>query len=119
MHKDLDGFLGALEAALEDKLVRLRETFNALGAGVLSDYVRYRLRDEARYLREIRLRLHTLGQEQHGSAEIRLSEILRWTAISTVHPVRYQRHLNRLYTRWEARPTPWMQVKSMRMTFDR
>lgn len=104
-HRDIDALVTRLDEALEHKIQLLRNKYEALGRGHLSDYVRYRFTDEERFLRESKARLALLRPEIRGSVEQRALDVIRWTAGSTVHPTRYQAVLKQLNGTLMRRPS--------------
>jgi hypothetical protein len=90
-HSALDALVICLDKAIEDKIQLLRDKNRALGAGPLSEYVRYRVTDDERFLGESRSRLARRRPETCGTVERRALDMLRWTAGSTIHPARFQR----------------------------
>ncbi len=104
-HSPIDALVTCLEKAIRDKIQLLRDKDKALGAGQLSDYVRYRFTDEMRFLDESQARLAQLRPETRGTVEQRALDVIRWTAGSTIHPVRYQVELARLNETLKRRPS--------------
>ncbi|MDQ3777057.1 MAG: hypothetical protein M3461_23245 [Pseudomonadota bacterium] len=85
-----------LEKAIIAKIQLLRDKNRALGAGRLSEYVRYRFTDDEWFLGESQARLVQLRTETCGTVEQRALDMIRWTAGSTIHPARYQAELAQL-----------------------
>lgn len=104
-HRDIDVLVTRLDDALENKIQLLRNKYEALGVGWISDYVRYRLTDEERFLRESKARLTLLRPDICGTVEQRALDVIRWTAGSTVHPARYQTVLKQLNGTLMRRPS--------------
>lgn len=104
-HRVIDEFVTCLEASIERKRQFLRDKYKALGTGDISDYVRYRLADDARFLRESRALLAQLTREHCDTVEQRALDVIRWTAGSTVHPALYQSELFQLNEVLKQRPS--------------
>lgn len=117
-HRDIDALLTRLDESLENKIQLLRNKYEAIGRGHLSDYVRYRFTDEERFLRESKARLALLRPEICGSVEQRALDVIRWTAGSTVHPARYQEVLKKLNGTLMRRPSFLIYGASLGGVFD-
>jgi len=84
----VDTLVRRLKAALEAKIARLRSKYRSLGCGVLGGYVKSRIEDDARILRESKVRL-ALAAATDGT-EGRALAVIAWAGCSTVHPALYQ-----------------------------
>lgn len=104
-HSVIDVLVTCLEKAIDGKIQMLRDKYKTLGAGQLSTYVRCRFTDEARFLRESRARLALLTPDACGTVEQRALNMVRWTAGSTIHPLRYQAELAQLNETLKRRPS--------------
>lgn len=86
--------LEAVRNALDEKLATLRVKYRRVGGGVAGTYVRHRLADEGRHLRECEDELVRLADGERGGVG-RAVSILR-VAPRSVHPSRYQPQLRDL-----------------------
>ena len=83
----VDALVRRLEAALEEKIAILRTKYRSLGRGVLGRYVKARIEDDARFLRESNVRLAMVAAT---NAEEQALAVIAWAGCSTVHPALYQ-----------------------------
>ena len=79
-----------LNAALGEKEEILRRKYKSLGKGMLSEYVKFRFVDEARFLRESRARLQQVSLMASDNPERCAMAMIGWAGSSTVHAVKYQ-----------------------------
>ena len=86
--------LEAVRSAVDEKLAALRVKYRLVGSGVAGTYVRHRLADEGRHLRECEDELVRLADGDRGGLGRGVS-ILR-VALRSVHPSRYQTQLRDL-----------------------
>ena len=95
-----DEFLSTVRKAIDDKLEVLRIKYRLVGGGVAGEYVRYRLADDGRHLRES---LHELSRLEQDRRDVRSRaiSILR-VALRSVHSSHYQRPLRALLRAMEA-----------------
>jgi uncharacterized membrane protein len=93
INQAVDASVACLEQAIEDKRQILRSKYGALGSGGVSDYVRARIEDDARFLRESLALLKHLNQQHWDAAEQRALAVIRWAGSSTIHPACYQSEL--------------------------
>jgi hypothetical protein len=84
----VDALVRRLEAALEEKIAILRTKYRSLGRGVLGRYVKARIEDDARFLRESNVRLAMVAATDN--AEEKALAVIAWAGCSTVHPALYQ-----------------------------
>ncbi|HET8897981.1 MAG TPA: hypothetical protein VFN09_04310 [Rhodanobacteraceae bacterium] len=78
-----------LELKLQDKANRLKKRVPDQAAGVTGSYIRWRIHDELRFLREAWCRLRAIGSSQ-TSVEEAGPQLLTWLSTSTLHPAVYQ-----------------------------
>ncbi len=93
-----------LESGLKDKAERLKLRTSS-GTDFATDYVRWRLNDELRFLRETWLRLQTISQGAESDIEAAAEKLLLWIGTCTLHPAVYQVEL-----------VQWLRVMAMRPT---
>lgn len=96
--------VGRLESGLKDKAERLKSRTTS-GTDFATDYVRWRLNDELRFLRERWLRLQTISQVAESDIEAAAEKLLLWIGTCTLHPAVYQVELMQ-----------WLQVMALRPT---
>ena len=93
-YRKYHSLLEAVRNALDEKLVALRVKYRRVGSGVAGTYVRHRLADEGRHLRQCEDELVRLADGDRGGLG-RAVSILR-VALRSVHPSRYQTQLRDL-----------------------
>lgn len=93
-----------LESGLKDKAERLKSRTTS-GTDFATDYVRWRLNDELRFLRETWLRLQTISQGAESDIEVAAEKLLLWIGTCTLHPAVYQVELMQ-----------WLRVMALRPT---
>ena len=93
-----------LESGLKDKAERLKLRTTS-GTDFATDYVRWRLNDELRFLRETWLRLQTISQGAESDIEAAAEKLLLWIGTCTLHPAVYQVEL-----------LQWLRIMSQRPT---
>lgn len=96
--------VGRLESGLKDKAERLKSRTTSR-ADFATDYVRWRLNDELRFLRETWLRLQTISQGAESDIEAVAEKLLLWIGTCTLHPAVYQVEL-----------LQWLRIMSQRPT---
>jgi hypothetical protein len=96
--------VGRLESGLKDKAERLKSRTTS-GTDFATDYVRWRLNDELRFLRERWLRLQTISQGAESDIEAVAEKLLLWIGTCTLHPAVYQVEL-----------LQWLRIMSQRPT---
>ena len=98
----LDGLIARLEDGLKSKADVLKARASNQRPSLLGDYLRWRVEEEVRFLREAWLRLQQIERVEIEEA----SELLLvWISTSTLHPATYQREICR-----------WMDILSLRPT---
>ncbi|MCL5740550.1 MAG: hypothetical protein M1430_06750, partial [Betaproteobacteria bacterium] len=93
-----------LESGLKDKAERLKSRTTS-GTDFATDYVKWRLNDELRFLRETWLRLQTISQGAESDIEVAAEKLLLWIGTCTLHPAVYQVELMQ-----------WLRVMALRPT---
>lgn len=104
VHEALDEFQQTLLRALRERRQQLAERYRAMedtGAGA---YVRWRLRDQARFAHECGMHLELLDRERTADPEQRLADILRWLGMSTIFSGCYQSELRRVVELMKEKP---------------
>lgn len=111
-HASLDVLVAHLDRLLLDKQAQLSDKRCQLsGEGRTADYLDWRLRDEQSFVGEIRQRLAVLKHDQGLLPTERLAQLLRWLAMSGVHPAGYQPQLQAVSRIMQAHPTLWATFK--------
>jgi hypothetical protein len=100
----VDTLVRQLEAALGAKTAILRTKYRSLGCGVLGRYVKTRIEDDARFLRESTVRLERAVAIPDGPEE-RAHAVIAWTVSSTVHPALVQTEMKALFEVLGRRPS--------------
>lgn len=85
--------LKKIDDSLDEKIKLYRIKYCEFEAGFLSDYVKRRIADEGRYLKELKTEILQIRENSRISEEERSIEILRLTLHSTIHPVKFQKEL--------------------------
>jgi len=104
VHGALDRLAARLESSIENKIELIREKYLSAGSGGVRDYVRARFEDDARALRESRVRLAQLTQARFPEAADRARRMVLWASESSIHPVLYQQPLLTLERALRTRP---------------
>lgn len=97
-----DALVRRLGATLEAKIAILRTKYRSLGFGLLGRYVKARIEDDARFLRESKVRLVMAAATD--SAEERALAVIVWAGCSTVHPALYQTEVKLVSEAMRRRP---------------
>jgi hypothetical protein len=91
----LQALVTVLQTKLQDKAARLKRRASGPCAGVVGQYVRWRLDDDLRFLEEASCRLKAIGSDASLAVEDIHPRLLTWLSTSTLHPVVYQEPLRR------------------------
>ncbi|MGH8478595.1 MAG: hypothetical protein ACREXK_03200 [Gammaproteobacteria bacterium] len=100
----VDALVVRLKAALEAKTAILRTKYRSLGCEVLGRYVKARIEDDARFLRESKVRLERAVTTPNGP-EGRALAVVAWAVSSTVHPALFQAEMKALFEVLGRRPS--------------
>lgn len=98
-HERIDTLQQTALKALDQKARQLKDKIAAVPEIEGGRYLKWRLADDLRYVRECLMRIASIPSSSQEHPDQRTTELLRWLAVATLHPASYQqeiRALNRL-----------------------
>jgi len=103
--ESLADLLRKLRATLDAKEALLLHRASSIGSGAAFEYVRWRLEDDLSFLRESRLRLEKICDDERSAIEDMGELALMWLTTCALHPVQYQDELRKWLELVARRPT--------------
>jgi len=104
-HESLQRLIAISQAKLTNKGKRIKARAISPEPALLGDYLNWRLDEDVRFLRECRLRLKVIQNDQQLTVEAASERLLVWLSTCTLHPATYQKELRRLLEVLARRPT--------------
>ena len=92
-----------IQSSIDQKTTILRKKYQELGNGQIAKYIKSRMVDDARHLRETEARVRQIIKKEMNT-ELKVRDLLLILAKSTVHPVKYQDELKALNAVLELKP---------------
>ncbi|NZA27788.1 hypothetical protein H0E84_15525 [Luteimonas sp. SJ-92] len=96
---------GCADDAIRAKAELLRDRQPADSQAVVARYLQWRLEDELTFLREARLRLKAMCDDETAAVEVSATRLMSWLTTSTLHPSLYQAELSAMSEVFAHRPS--------------